>query len=227
MTEYQQPTDVLRNHVQLDGCRVVDVGSGSGGLVRWLREQGADPVGIECGKDVLEQARARDQDHAAAYLDGVGQSLPVEDASADVVILFRSLHHIPANEMLPAMKEAHRVLELGGVLFVLEPTYDEKGHELQRLIDDETVVRAQAQAVLLEVPDLGFELVSSGDFIQEFVYRDFAQWEKHMVDVDTERRALLEQNRDRADELFHAIGREHQDGYSFDFPAIFKVFRKI
>ena len=227
MSEYQQPTDVLRNHVELEGQRVVDVGSGSGGLVRWLRAQGANPVGVECGLDVLEQARDRDRDNAGDYLEGVGQSLPLDDANADVIVLFRSLHHIPAEQMLPAMVEAHRVLVPGGMLFVLEPTYDEQGHELQRLIDDETVVRAQAQAVLQEVPQLGFDLVTSGDFIQEFVYRDFAQWETHMVDVDVARRALLDQNRDRADELFHAVGREHQDGYSFDFPAMFKVFRKI
>ncbi len=226
MIDYQQPTDVLRNNVELEGRRVIDVGAGSGGLVRWLREQGADPVGVECGLDVLEQARDRDQENAGDYLEGVGQSLPVDDASADVVVLFRSLHHIPVDQMLPAMVEARRVLVSGGTLFVLEPTYDEQGHELQRLIDDETVVRAQAQAVLLEVPDLGFDLVTSGDFIQEYVYRDFAQWEKHMVDVDVKRRSLLDQNRDRADELFHAIGREHRDGYSFDFPAVFKVFRK-
>ncbi len=230
MSSYERATDVLRHHVELTDRRIVDVGSGDGGLVRWLRKQGAHPVGLECGQAILAQARANDPDNVADYLEGVGQELPFDDGSIGVVLLFRSLHHIPAAQMLRAMAEAHRVLEVGGSLFVLEPAYDERGRELQSLIDDETVVRDQAQAVLLDVPDLGFELVASGGFVQQIIYRDFAEWEKGMVDVDPQRLAALDLNRDRAKKLFHQIGTPlgdgDQGGFGFDYPNIFKAFRK-
>ncbi len=228
MPKYKRATDVLRQHVELEHKLVIDVGSGDGGLVRWLRKQGAHPVGVECGRAILAQARAADPDNADDYLEGVGQDLPLEDSTAGVVILFRSLHHIPADRMLQAMVEAHRVLEPDGSLFVLEPAYDEQGGELQSLIDDETTVRAQAQAVLLNVPELGFELVASGGFIQEVVYQDFAHWEKHMIDVDPLRLAALDQNRARAKDLFYQVGAHIEDGgLSFDHPDLFQVFRKL
>lgn len=230
MPKYERATDVLRQHVELTNKRVVDVGSGDGGLVRWLRKQGAHPVGVECGQAILAQAREADPDHAGDYVEGVGQELPFDDGTVGVVLLFRSLHHIPADQMLRAMVEAHRVLVVGGTLFVLEPAYDEKGRELQSLIDDETVVRGQAQAVLLDVPDLGFELLATGGFVQQIIYRDFAHWEKHMVDVDPQRLAALDENRARARELFHQVGTpvegDGEGGQSFDHPDLFQVFRK-
>ena len=78
------PTDhaVLAKHVTLVGTRAVDVGAGAGGLVRFLREQGADPIGVEGGASMMAQALEADPEHREAYVDGVGQDLPLDDATA-------------------------------------------------------------------------------------------------------------------------------------------------
>jgi len=139
---------MLARHVELDGKRVVDVGAGAGALVRFLRSQGADPIGVECGEAMLAQAREADADHVDSYTEGVGQDLPLEDRSADVVVFSYSLHHVPAGEMATALHEAARVLRPGGTLAILEPIAEGSGFETHKLIDDETEVRAAAQSAL-------------------------------------------------------------------------------
>jgi len=101
--------EVLAGLVPLKGRRVVDVGCGAGELVRWLRAQGAQVVGVECGQVMIGLAHDADPGHHDDYLEGVGQDLPVADDSVDVVIFSYSLHHVPADEMLNALREAHRV----------------------------------------------------------------------------------------------------------------------
>ena len=89
--------DRLAGAVELSGKRVVDVGCGAGGLVRFLREQGASPIGVECGEAMISQARDADPEHVESYLDGVGQDLPVEDASVDVVAVSYTHLTLPTN----------------------------------------------------------------------------------------------------------------------------------
>ena len=51
--------DVLADHVEFAGRRVVDVGCGDGGFVRALVKLGArEVVGVECGAEMLARARA-------------------------------------------------------------------------------------------------------------------------------------------------------------------------
>ena len=56
MSDLRDPLDVLAATVDLAGRDVVDIGCGAGELVRWLREQGAHPVGVECGPAMRARA---------------------------------------------------------------------------------------------------------------------------------------------------------------------------
>jgi 2-polyprenyl-3-methyl-5-hydroxy-6-metoxy-1,4-benzoquinol methylase len=66
----------LSRTVELAGRRVIDVGSGSGELVRWLRSQGADVVGVECGETMIGPARQSGRRSFDAYVDGLAQARP-------------------------------------------------------------------------------------------------------------------------------------------------------
>ena len=63
---------------------------------------------------MIADAKAADPEHVDSYVDGVGQDLPVEDSSADVVVFSYSLHHVPAEHIADALVEAKRVLRPGG-----------------------------------------------------------------------------------------------------------------
>ena len=53
--EYQTHEGFIASVLDISGAKGVDIGCGSGALVRWLRSQGADVVGVECGEDTSWQ----------------------------------------------------------------------------------------------------------------------------------------------------------------------------
>jgi ubiquinone/menaquinone biosynthesis C-methylase UbiE len=223
------PTDhaMLAEHVALVGKRVVDVGAGAGGLVRFLREKGADPIGVECGPAMIAQALEADPEHHDAYVDGVGQDLPLDDASADLVVFSYSLHHVPDGHRLAALSEAERVLRSGGTLAVLEPIAEGPGHETHKLIDDETDVRAAAQAALDN--DMPTTMTERDEvrYTTSYSYSDVAELEKHMVDIDPERQAAFDAVKDEVFELFHTNAVEHDGAYWFAQPVVMRLFTKV
>lgn len=224
--ELRSDHDVLASYVDLDGVDFVDVGSGAGGLVRFARERGARSLGVECGESMLRQARDAEPDNADAYLEGVGQDLPLEDESADVVAFSYSLHHVPKEHLGAALAEAARVLRPGGVLAVLEPIADGPGHEMFKPIDDETAVRADAQAALdNDLPDVFTELEEIR-YTTSYSYADVDEVERHVVDVDESRRALIDDVRDKVTELFEKHGEPHDDRMWFAQPVVMRRFSK-
>jgi len=218
--------DRLAAAVALDGKRVVDVGCGAGSLVRFLRSQGADAIGVECGDAMIAQAKAADPEHVDSYLDGVGQDLPLEDSSADVVIFSYSLHHVPVDDMAGAVDEAARVLRSGGQLVVLEPIAEGPGFETHRLIDDETVVRAHAQAALDSAPSTLTEDRVEG-YTTGYSYADFAELKKTMVDISPERAGRFSEEVAAVTKArFDQLSVAGPGGHWFEQPVVMRIFTR-
>jgi SAM-dependent methyltransferase len=218
--------EVLADLVELRGRRVIDVGCGSGALVRWLRGEGADVTGVECGETMLRAAHDADPDHPEAYLEGVAQDLPLFDDSADVVVFSYSLHHVPQAVMVDALQEAHRVLRTGGVLYVVEPGTEGAGHEVVKLIDDETEVRAHAREALEHASRLGFESTTELCYTSRVIYADADAKAERLVGVDPTRAERMQRYRAEFVERFEALAIRVGDGYAFDQENRVTVFRK-
>lgn len=98
--------------------RVVDVGCGAGGTLRWLLDGGHDAVGVDSSPASLE--------HAARLVPadilhrGDALHLPFSDASFDGVLLLDVLEHLDDGT---ALTEARRVLRPGGWLLVSVPAH--------------------------------------------------------------------------------------------------------
>lgn len=131
---------VLERLAEPAGRDVVDIGCGGGALVRALTALGARVTGVETSEQQLAPARASGGGSGARYLVGRAQQLPLEDGSVDVAVFMRSLHHVPPDAMLPALREARRVLRPDGVVFVAEPLPEGEFFELTTLVEDERVV---------------------------------------------------------------------------------------
>jgi SAM-dependent methyltransferase len=106
----------------------------------------------------LARARAADPEHPERYLVGAAEALPLADASVDVALLMRSLHHAPSPDA--ALAELRRVVR--EIVYVAEPLPEGAFFELVSLVDDETEVRAVAQAAIARAP--GYERVRTIDY---------------------------------------------------------------
>lgn len=208
------------------GLNVVDVGCGPGATSRELAERGADVLGVE--PDPIQAAKNREADPAPrlTFAEGGAQSLPLKDHSADLVVFFRSLHHVPLDLMDAALAEAARVLKPGtGALCVVEPGMDGSNFAMMRHFHDETQVRTAAQAALARnIPKL----------FGEAVYYRYEQYPRHrsftaMVErvmgqtFNSLDRARVESAQTRA--AFEK-GRTAEGDYVFDQPMLLDVYRK-
>ena len=155
---------MLERLVPPSGKDVIDVGCGPGALVRALSERGARVTGVEISESQMAEAIERDDGRGARFLVGRAERLPLGDASVDIVVFMRSFHHVPQADLGPALAEARRVIRPRGAVYIAEPLAEGAFFELTRMVDDETEVRAGAQAALARASGAGLERATTVDY---------------------------------------------------------------
>ena len=110
------------------------------------------------------------------------QAIPESDASFDIVMLFKSLHHVPLDLLGQALTEIHRVLKPGGLVYISEPIFAGAFNEILRLFHDEQAVRLAAfKAVCDAVAEGHFELVEQIFFHTPTHFAEFAEFESKII----------------------------------------------
>jgi SAM-dependent methyltransferase len=105
---------------ELDGrhdLTVLDVGCGAGGMLEPLARYGR-VTGIDTSEELVEFCRRRGFTRVEV---GSAYELPVDGGSVELVTMFDTIEHIPDD--LRALRECHRALAPGGVLFLSTPAY--------------------------------------------------------------------------------------------------------
>ena len=220
--------EVLREHLSLQGARVLDVGCGDGAVTRLMTREGARVTGVECAPTQLAPACAQPRQGDEDYLVARGEALPFADATLDIVVYFNVLHHVPVESQLQALQEARRVLRSGGLLYVQEPVAEGTYFELVRPVDDETFVRARAYGALGTVlEEEGLEQVVEYRYVTSLRYDDFEAFKRRLLAVDPERAPRLAQHEASLREAFVAAGTWHDGAYLFEAPARLNLLRRV
>jgi ubiquinone/menaquinone biosynthesis C-methylase UbiE len=95
----------------------LDLGSGIGRMTPSLASAFGGPVhGVEPADKMRAQAVAHAGHADVTYAAGSAERIPLPDASCDAALLFFVWHHVVDQER--AARELHRVVKLGGKLFV-------------------------------------------------------------------------------------------------------------
>ena len=207
--------EVLERLVPLAGRDVLDVGCGHGMFARELAARGARAVGMEISEAQLGDARDRGGLAPVQYVIGRGEALPLDDASMDVVAFMRSLHHVPRDAMAGALREAGRVLRPGGVVYIAEPVAEGDYWELVQIVDDETDVRAAAQAAIDAAPGIAERRTHE---YEVGTLTTMARLRSRIVDVNPARAEVFEAHRPELQDAFARLGEPREGGRWFTQP---------
>lgn len=168
----------------LASARIIELGCGAAAHTRTIAEQGKPASILACEVDSIQL----EKNLTIGDLPGVtfrhagAQAIPAEDGSADIVMMFKSLHHVPLEEMDDVLREIRRVLRPGGLAYISEPVYAGDYNAVVRLFHDEKRVREAAFAALRKAVEQNvLELAGEYFFNTRNNFADFAEFERRTI----------------------------------------------
>lgn len=118
--------------------QVTDVATGTGDLIIYWKEQAQKNgvsiekyIGIDPSVGMLDVARKKVD--FAQFIEGKGQSLPIEDKSSDVISISYGIRNVV--DRVEALEEFYRVLKPGGIVMILEFTKQERRGVIDKVVD--------------------------------------------------------------------------------------------
>ncbi len=185
--------DMLVNEVKLmlaelpfDGASVLELGCGKAEKTRLLAETGRlkEIVALEVD-DIQHRRNLQISDlPKVQFRRGGAEAIPAADNSFDIVLMFKSLHHVPMEHMDAALGEIARVLKPGGLAWISEPVYAGDLNEVFRLFHDEKIVREAAFAAIRKAVDAGrLSLEKQYFFNTRSHFESFDQFDQRMIQV--------------------------------------------
>jgi ubiquinone/menaquinone biosynthesis C-methylase UbiE len=178
--------DVFAELVPLASAHIVELGCGGAELTRALAERhpGARITAFEVDRIQHAKNVAGSAPPNIVFAYGSADAIPLPDASCDVVLMAKSLHHVDVAAMDAALAEIARVLVPGGYAAFSEPVYAGEFNALMTIFHDEKRVREAAFAALERaVAAAQFELVAERFHTAERRFADCADFERRMIGV--------------------------------------------
>lgn len=202
--------EIYERLLALDSKHILELGCGSAMITRDIACAGVGRRITALEVDEIAHGRnlqITDLPNVTFGLAGA-QEIPLEDATVDVVLMFKSLHHVPLDMMAMALREIRRVLKPGGVVYISEPVYAGDFNDILRLFHDEKKVREAAFHTVKNAVDEGlFELVEETFFNSPMRFANFADFEDRILKVTHTRHSL-------SDEVYSSVKQrfeQHSD----------------
>ena len=173
--------DLIRRVLPGPGADVLDPGYGEGKLLRRLAQEGIRVVGVE-----VDGAAVAGAGEDIRIYEGRAEDLPFEDASFDLILMLKSLHHVAVAAMPQAFVELARVLRPSGLLYCWEPVFAGPFNDIVRLFHDEQAERRAALNALHDAAAEGaFELIDERLYRTEVSFQDFDDFARRMFHLPT------------------------------------------
>lgn len=177
---------LMLGELPLDGARVVELGCGKAEKTRTLAQSGRvrEIIALEVDRIQHEKNLRITDLPNVRFAAGGAEAIPAADASVDIVLMFKSLHHVPVELMDQALREIARVLRPGGLAWISEPVFAGDLNEVMRLFHDEKTVREAAFAAVGKAVDSGLlQLERQLFFSTRSHFDDFEQFDQRMIQV--------------------------------------------
>ena len=178
--------EIYEQLLPLEQAKVLELGCGKADKTRAIAKAGKIASILALEVDAIQHASnltVTDLSNVC-FESGCAEDIPAADASMDIVLMFKSLHHVPMDKMDQALSEIHRVLKPGGLAYISEPIFAGEFNEILRLFHDEQKVREAAfSAIERAVSSKLLTLVTQKFFKTPMHFDDFSQFEEKVINV--------------------------------------------
>ena len=214
--------------LSLDGADILELGCGKADKTLAIANDGraASIVALEVDEIQHAENMCREVPANVRFALGGAEAIPATDRSFDIVMMFKSLHHVPLEAMDAAMNQIHRVLKSGGLAYISEPVFAGDFNEILRIFHDELRVREAAFAAVERAVASGkFELASQTFFTTPMYFSDFAEFETKILKVTHTQHRLSEDLYQQVRQKF--ISHMTPQGATFNMPIRVDLLRKV
>jgi SAM-dependent methyltransferase len=223
----RDPREVYERLLPLAGAEILDLGCGKADVSRAIATsiKGASVTALEVDRIQHDLNCEQPALPNLKFELGGAEKIPAEDASFDIVMMNKSLHHVPVDMMGRALREVRRVLRSGGLAYILEPIFAGEFNEILRIFHDERATRQAAFEAIQEIIASGvMELVTEEFYLAPMHVVDYADFEQRFINVTHgDYRLSVSQKEQVKQKLARAVAPK---GATFQAPMRVDVLRK-
>ena len=223
-----EEVSVLHRMLQFDVARVLELGCGAAEKTQYIAEQTGVVEVVAAEVDVVQHKKNLE----STSLDRItfksygAENIQECDASFDIVLMFKSLHHVPIEEMDSALREIHRVLKPGGCAYISEPVFAGAFNDVMRVFHDEEFVRLSAfESIQRVISAQLFDLREEYFFRNQIRLESFEQYERNVINVTHTDHSLDSTQLSEVKRRFDA--NESAEGFVFEIPNRVDLLEKV
>ena len=220
--------DLFQTLLDFKGKVVVELGCGDGSNSRHIAGSYPNCQVIAFEVDTVQLSRNRSENILPnlTFKNGGAEDIALADGYADIVMMFKSLHHVPVDAMDRAVTEISRILRPDGLLYVSEPVFAGAFNEVIRLFHDEQSVREAAFSAEQRAVNEGlFELVAQEFFLTAQRFEDFSEFERRLIGATYANHQLDDATHREVERRFMAHMTD--DGAHFQSPMRVDILRAV
>jgi len=219
--------EIYERLLPLDGAHILELGCGKAENTFHIAKNGKVNKIVALEVDQIQHAAnlRRDAPSNVSFQLGGAQAIPAGNDSFEIVMMFKSLHHVPVALMDAALDEIGRVLKPRGLAYISEPVFAGEFNEILKLFHNEQAVREAAFAAVERAVTSGrFELVSQTFFATPMHFDSFAQFDENVLKVTHTQHKL-------SSDLYREVQQKFMrhmahDGARFKMPIRVDLLRK-
>lgn len=183
--------EIFSNIVELKNKVVVDVGCGEGKLTKEISKVCKFVYGLDL-EEVILKIESNNIENIK-FLYGLGQKMPLETNSVDIIIFFKSFHHIPKVNLEHSIKEIKRILKKNGTVCFVEPlAILNSYYEFSRLVNDEEEILKFSYNVIKSLENDCFQKIDESFYNITKQYIDFEKQVNSNVKEETKKQLIFE-----------------------------------